>query len=249
MKCNVCGSDNVDGSIFCEDCGSKLSSPAPAPFSAPAAAVPVPVPAPAPVPTPAPAPAPFSNPAPAPVPTPAPAPAPFSNPAPAPAPAPTPAPTGASSVCPSCGSANAAGSRFCDECGASLNGVPSPAPVSVSEPVPAPAPVPAQVVANPRIVMPGGVEINLVKDETLMGRNSPMDGIFPEIDLTEVDPESYVSRRHGHILRQEGKFIYEDIGSSNGSFVNGTKLQPRIQVELHNGDILRLGRTEMTFRM
>jgi pSer/pThr/pTyr-binding forkhead associated (FHA) protein len=81
-----------------------------------------------------------------------------------------------------------------------------------------------------------------------LGRRSPADSIFPEVDLTEVDTESYVSRRHGRILRQEGRFMYEDVGSSNGSFLNDTRLLPGMPAEIHDGDRLRLGKTEMVFR-
>ncbi|MGM9991822.1 MAG: FHA domain-containing protein [Candidatus Bruticola sp.] len=286
MKCNVCGSDNVEGSIFCEDCGSKLSAPAPAfgavsaapaPFSAAvpqaapvsAAAAPAPaapfsaaVPQAAPVPAaaaPAPA-APFSAAVPqaAPVPAaaaPAPA-APFSAAVPQAAPAAAaPAPAVSAVVCQACGASNEAGSKFCEDCGASLAPLPqaaaAPAPaVSVVAPVPStPEPVAAPVITAPKLIMPNGVAIPLSSEHTLLGRQSPADNIYPEIDLTELDPESYVSRRHGQITRQGSKFLYEDIGSSNGSWINGARLESKIQTELHDGDVLRLGRTEITFRM
>ena len=345
MKCNVCGSDNVEGSIFCEDCGSKLATPAPviaatvapapapaaspaapftpapaaspaAPFTPapaasppapfpPAAAVAAPVPAP-PAPSagapptpqilcpscqtpnpsgssfcencgsslqvaPAPAPGPFSaavapTPAqatPAPIPAPpapvAPTPAPVAPaaapvpapPAPAPTPAPAAAPAAAASVlCPACGASNTAGSNFCEDCGASLKAAAAPAPLATASATPIPAPVASAAPAGPaRLIMPNQVELPLTKEESLLGRSSPADNIYPEVDLTDLDPESYVSRRHGRILRQGGKYLYEDIGSSNGSFINGTRLQSHIQTELHDGDTLRLGRTEMTFRL
>lgn len=242
MKCNVCGSDNVEGSIFCEDCGSKLAAPAPVIAAAPAAA-----------------PAPFApTPAPAPVveaPAPAAAPAPFSAavqaapvvevPAAA---APVAAPAVSCKVCPACGANNEAGSKFCEDCGATLGTVavaPVATPVVHDEPAAAKV---TPVVASPRLIMPNGVEIPITAEHTLLGRQSPADNIFPEVDLTELDPESYVSRRHGQITRQGSKYLYEDTGSSNGSYINNNRLQPGIQTELHDCDVLRLGRTEMTFR-
>ncbi|MGM9999553.1 MAG: FHA domain-containing protein [Candidatus Bruticola sp.] len=252
MKCNVCGSDNVEGSIFCEDCGSKLSAPAPAFSAVPAAAAPAPF-SPAPV---------AAAPTPAVAPTPAAAPvaaSPFSAPAAPSAPAPAvaaSAPAAAQMVCQACGASNQAGSKFCEDCGASLASLPaapvaaSPfsAPAQPAAPV-APEPAAAPAIAAPKLVMPNGVEITITAEHTLLGRQSPADNIYPEIDLTELDPESYVSRRHGQITRQASKFLYEDIGSSNGSWINGARLESKIQTELHNGDVLRLGRTEMTFRI
>jgi pSer/pThr/pTyr-binding forkhead associated (FHA) protein len=105
-------------------------------------------------------------------------------------------------------------------------------------------------VVRPRLVVADtGSEVLLEKDEVLIGRRSPVDGIFPEVDLTDVDTESYVSRRHGRIVRQDSQFFYEDLGSSNGSFHNGTRLQRGVQASLQDGDRLRLGKTELVFRV
>ena len=253
VACPSCQHGNAAGAAFCEECGSKLGAapapvaPPPAPAPAPVAPPPAPAPAPAPVappPAPAPAPAPV-----APPPAPAPAPAPV-----APPPAPAPAPAAATVNCPNCGYPNASGSSFCEDCGASMSAAPASPVVSDAPTAPAAAPVAPPVAEtapaglSPRLVMPKGLELPITKEHTLLGRNSPADNIYPEVDLTEEDPESYVSRRHGQITRQGSKFIYEDIGSSNGSYINGSRLQPHIQTELHDGDSLRLGRTEMTFR-
>ncbi len=239
MKCNVCGSDNVEGSIFCEDCGSKLAAPAPVIAAAPAAAPAPFTPAPAAAPTPAAAPAsaPFTA---------AVAAAPVVETPAAPAP-PAAAPTVSGKICPACGANNEVGSKFCEDCGATLgeNTAPVATPVVTDEPTVGKT-VPAA--SAPRLIMPNGVEIPITAEHTLLGRQSPADNIFPEIDLTELDPESYVSRRHGQITRQGSKYLYEDVGSSNGSFINGTRLQSGIQTELHDCDMIRLGRTEMTFR-
>lgn len=247
MKCNVCGSDNVEGSIFCEDCGSKLSAPAPviaaAPAAAPAPFAPAPV-----VEAPAVTPAPFTAAASATpvVETPVAA-APVATPAVAPvAAAPAAAPAVSDKICPACGAHNEAGSKFCEDCGATLGGASTPvATPSVSNESTAVKAAPA---AAPRLIMPNGVEIPITAEHTLLGRQSPADNIYPEIDLTELDPESYVSRRHGQITRQGSKYLYEDVGSYNGSFINGNRLQFGIQTELHDCDTIRLGRTEMTFR-
>ncbi len=245
MKCNVCGSDNVEGSIFCEDCGSKLAAPAPviaaAPAAAPAPFVPAPV-----VESPAPAAAPAAAPTPA-------ASAPFTAAVQAAPVSETPsvaAPVAASEpsakICPACGAKNEAGSKFCEDCGATLGEAAASvvAPKVADEPVA----VKAAPAAVPRLIMPNGVEIPISAEHTLLGRQSPADNIFPEIDLTELDPESYVSRRHGQITRQGSKYLYEDVGSSNGSYINGNRLQSGIQTELHDCDVVRLGRTEVTFR-
>jgi pSer/pThr/pTyr-binding forkhead associated (FHA) protein len=86
------------------------------------------------------------------------------------------------------------------------------------------------------------------KDAITLGRRSPADGIYPDVDLTDDDPESYISRRHGQLSRKSDGFYYEDLGSSNGSFVNGTRVNKGVETLLKDGDMLRLGKTELVFR-
>lgn len=68
--------------------------------------------------------------------------------------------------------------------------------------------------------------------QTTIGRNAGN-------DLVIVDPE--VSRRHAHILRHEGQFIVEDLGSTNGTFVNGARVST--QTSLQDGDVIELADT------
>lgn len=244
MRCNVCGADNLEGAAYCEDCGARLPMAAAQPTQEAPVAVAAPPPPPPPVPAPAPAPAP----APTPVPTPEAPP-----PPPPPIPADTPAATPAVLVCPACGAQNLPGVAFCEDCGASLSETaPTVGAVAVTPPVNYDAvPVVAPVVQSgrPRLIHTSGREFPMEKDTILLGRRSPVDGIFPEVDLTDYDTDSYISRRHGRITRQAAGYVYEDLGSSNGSWVNGTKLQAHVQQPLGEGNSLRLGKTEMVVRL
>jgi predicted component of type VI protein secretion system len=56
-------------------------------------------------------------------------------------------------------------------------------------------------------------------------------------DVVVFDPE--VSRRHAQISFQEGRYIIEDLGSTNGTFVNGRRVNN--PVPLHNGDVIEMG--------
>jgi len=76
-----------------------------------------------------------------------------------------------------------------------------------------------------------------------MGRLDPASDVFPEIDLTEDDGlERGVSRRHARILKREGTVVVEDLGSINGTFINGKRLAPYLPEMLKDGDNLQLGR-------
>ncbi len=76
-----------------------------------------------------------------------------------------------------------------------------------------------------------------------LGRVDPPNNIFPEIDLTIEDGLSKgVSRRHARIFKKEGVVMVEDIGSINGTSVNGNRLAPYLPETLHHGDQLQLGK-------
>lgn len=76
-----------------------------------------------------------------------------------------------------------------------------------------------------------------------VGRVDPSSNVFPEIDLTDDDVVSKcVSRRHARILRQENRVVVEDLGSVNGTFINGNRLAPYLPETLSDGDTLQLGK-------
>ncbi|MEW6280991.1 MAG: FHA domain-containing protein [Candidatus Eremiobacterota bacterium] len=224
MKCSVCGSDNLDGSAYCEDCGARLPVGAAVAAGEGGGASPGPAVQPPPV-------------------------------SPLPAPPPQEAPDGGGAtgtvVCASCGAENPGYEAYCEDCGASLSGSSSgTAGSSATSAAPPPLPTPTPPSA-PRVrltLADGSREYVVNKDTMEIGRKSPVDGIYPDVDLTDVDTESFISRRHGRLLRAEAGVLYEDLGSSNGSFLNDSRLQAGVQTSLKDGDRLRLGKTEMVFR-
>jgi pSer/pThr/pTyr-binding forkhead associated (FHA) protein len=86
------------------------------------------------------------------------------------------------------------------------------------------------------------VEVPLAKTVTL-GRVDPALDLFPEVDLTHDGPQAKsVSRRHAVIVRQDNTVIVEDLGSVNGTFINGKRLDPYLPESLSDGDTLQLGK-------
>lgn len=145
--------------------------------------------------------------------------------------------------CPACGSENPDGSKFCDDCGASLEG----AAEAVSEEESEEEEPPETPTGVAKLVVQGtGTEYILDKDVIEMGRQSPADGIFPDVDLTDEDIDAYISRRHARIVRKDDGFIFEDVGSSNGSFINNVRIAPGVQQFLNEGDTIRLGKTMLS---
>ena len=85
-------------------------------------------------------------------------------------------------------------------------------------------------------------------NESTIGRVDPHRGIRPDIDLSKYDPASRISRRHARITSRGGQFYIEDLGSANGTFVNGrTRLKPQEPYPLVNGDVIKFGETTLKF--
>ena len=62
-------------------------------------------------------------------------------------------------------------------------------------------------------------------DETTIGRADPVTGILPDIDLTSVDTNRSVSRRHAKILRSGDDYhVLEEVGTVNGTYVNDQRI-------------------------
>jgi Cyclic nucleotide-binding domain/FHA domain len=98
---------------------------------------------------------------------------------------------------------------------------------------------------------PSGMEFHLSNgSETTIGRKDPVTGIYPDIDLTPVDNQRSVSRRHAKIYRRGSKFFFgEEIGTMNATFLNGRRLETGIPAEIRRGDELRCGVVVLRFEV
>jgi pSer/pThr/pTyr-binding forkhead associated (FHA) protein len=64
-------------------------------------------------------------------------------------------------------------------------------------------------------------------------------GRHTDNDLVLADHR--VSRWHARLLRQDGQFLFEDLGSSNGTRVNGRRLRPHRPRRLKHLDVVQMG--------
>ena len=180
-------------------------------------------------------------------------------------------------TCDRCKTENLDGSQYCDECGAPLrpNGCPSPvqrkpAPGNNGNHAPsAGAPEFAagrvsaglsfsalRAAAKPhaRLVIEKGrstgKQFMLSDVESQIGRWDADGGIFPDVDLDTDDPEAKVSRRHARITLSNGQYFVEDLGSTNGTFINrGKRLPPGQRQALCDGDEIIVGKTFLRFHI
>jgi hypothetical protein len=159
-------------------------------------------------------------------------------------------------VCPHCGYRNRPGELFCDECAHALyadsgygvvatkelvkeGGVATVASVHMG--VVAFEPGDCLVVhvrdaAKPIVLQPDSGEI-------VFGRTSSKSAHVPDVDLTPYNAlEKGVSHIHARVAYQEGTLSLTDMGSVNGTYVNGQRLIANREHELYDGDEIRLGR-------
>ena len=173
--------------------------------------------------------------------------------------------------CPACGHPNVPGAVFCENCGEEMSAMPAsqpasqpplvaveePAPQPVPEPAPAPVVEPVLAPASPLTAIPGSLLLRMTntnlsippgKQLVVLGREDPVSGIFPDIDL---DPhgglEAGVGRQHAQILIQDGLLYLEDLNSVNGTVLNRQRLTPRQPALLKDGDEIRLGKLVLAY--
>ncbi len=151
--------------------------------------------------------------------------------------------------CPICGEKAVPGQAFCAICGASLQGAPAVTVTAPEGAVPEPA-VEAVAVVGPCLeIVKSGAQIPLAdQPELLIGREDEASGIHPDIDMTpHRGEEGGISRRHARLVHQGDLWSVVDLDSTNGTYVNGTELQPKVPAPLRDGDRLSLGDIEAIF--
>jgi hypothetical protein len=95
-----------------------------------------------------------------------------------------------------------------------------------------------------------GKQFLLSGAESQIGRWDADGGIFPDVDLDSDDPEAKISRRHARIMLLDGKHFLEDLGSTNGTFINrGKRLVPGARQPLTDGDEIIMGKTFLRFHL
>jgi CRP-like cAMP-binding protein len=119
----------------------------------------------------------------------------------------------------------------------------SPAGLTAGPEMPTPEPSREAAGAEKLVHEPSGMEFPLAAgEETLVGRRDAVTGIFPDVDLSPVDPQRAVSRKHAKIYRRGGKlFVSEEIGTMNGTFVGQKRLEKGVPAQLEPGGEVRFG--------
>jgi hypothetical protein len=120
---------------------------------------------------------------------------------------------------------------------------PAAAPAAAA---PVPASVAPQNLALRHIASGQILLLDAARDEFLVGRPDPVTGTQPEINLGPFDANRTLSRRHAKILREGVIYsVREEVGTTNGTFVNGERIKTGTAVPLKPRDRLRFGSIEV----
>jgi hypothetical protein len=112
----------------------------------------------------------------------------------------------------------------------------APAQSLVSSPPPPRVSAPAQK-KQLYCLLAGGEEFLINKDNMVIGRSRTCDVVVPS---------AKVSRQHAGIAMQNGKFFIEDLGSANGVWRDGERINGRMEIK--DGDVFSISEESLTFK-
>ena len=84
------------------------------------------------------------------------------------------------------------------------------------------------------------------RTEFTLGRSAEGQPIVPDVDLSPYKAYANgVSRLHAVLKLILERFFIMDLGSSNGTYLNGSRLPPYVETPLAHGDVVFLGKLKM----
>lgn len=124
-----------------------------------------------------------------------------------------------------------------------------PAPANALEPVVNPVINPVAPAARLQLESGTIVPLPTGRREIIIGRDDPISGVHPEIDMTPYGAESGgISRRHVRLTIIDGQWMITDLQSTNHTRVNGVRIDPGVPTLLPDSAQVVLGRIGFIFR-
>ena len=160
-------------------------------------------------------------------------------------------------ICPNCQNKEMSGAIYCSKCGAQLIEMTMTThKIHTAETraeaerntgltqVPPPVRLQSWISLN---MMESGQILPLAdRNEFSLGRSAEGQPIVPDVDLTPYGAYTNgVSRLHAVLKRIGDKIVLMDLGSSNGTYLNGSRLAPYIETPVAHGDVVYLGKLKM----
>lgn len=141
--------------------------------------------------------------------------------------------------CTACQTENIEGALFCEECGAQLEARNEQQETMNNS-------------STERLVLASADGSTLeipAQEEVVIGREDPISEVFPDLDLTGFGGmEKGVSRKHAVIHHSGSDYTVEDMGSTNGTYVNRKKVLPNTPQVIKPGDEIRFGKLAFSLK-
>lgn len=84
------------------------------------------------------------------------------------------------------------------------------------------------------------------RTEFTLGRSVEGQPIIPDVDLSPYNAYANgVSRLHAAVKLVKNQAVIVDLGSSNGTYLNGVRLSPHIETPIAHGDLIFLGKLKL----
>jgi len=161
-------------------------------------------------------------------------------------------------ACPNCKSINVSGTVFCSECGAQLlySDTLVTQNITTAEVRESFAKQPTNPLGSPQVEVTTWASLHLLdtgqmlplmdRNEFTLGRVSDGQPIMPDIDLSAYQAYAGgVSRLHTVLKRIGSRVVIMDLGSANGTYLNGRRLGPNVEQSINHGDIIALGKLKI----
>jgi len=155
-------------------------------------------------------------------------------------------------ICQNCGHENREGSILCEKCGQVMEDFANTIIHTRMVPPAGPLAMRAsggvtQVADDQRVYLqvdtsPQAIVLPRTKQTIVVGRAQSADQVQPDLDLSPYQAYKLgVSRQHAYLSRDDDTITITDVGSANGTFVNGQRLTPHERRVLQDGDEVWFG--------
>jgi len=160
-------------------------------------------------------------------------------------------------ICPNCQHKEMSGAIYCSKCGAQLIDM----TVATHKIHTAETRLEAEQGTNrtqppPPAQLQSWISLNMIESgqilpladrtEFTLGRSAEGQPIVPDVDLSPYNAYANgVSRLHAVLKLIQEQIIIMDLGSSNGTYLNGNRLPPYVETPVAHGDVVNLGKLKI----
>jgi hypothetical protein len=160
-------------------------------------------------------------------------------------------------ICPNCQHKEMSGAIYCSKCGGQLVDI-SVATHKIhtaearqivqsgtDKPLP-PPPAHLQSWISLNLIETGQILPLADRTEFTLGRSAEGQPIVPDVDLSPHNAYANgVSRLHAALKLIKEQIVIMDLGSSNGTYLNGSRLPPYVETPVNHGDVVYLGKLKI----